>query len=63
MTNLPKDFVNRMAAQLGDELPAFLRTYEEPYQRGIRLNPMKPVPVSTPSNSLPRSWGRMVVMG
>lgn len=43
MTNLPKDFVNRMAAQLGDELPAFLRTYEEPYQRGIRLNPCKPV--------------------
>ena len=44
MSNLPKAFVDRMAAQLGDELPAFLRTYEEPYQRGIRLNPMKPVP-------------------
>ena len=43
MSNLPKAFVDRMAAQLGDELPAFLRTYEEPYQRGIRLNPMKPV--------------------
>ena len=43
MNQLPKAFVDRMAAQLGDELPAFLRTYEEPYQRGIRLNPMKPV--------------------
>jgi len=46
MSNLPKTFVDRMAAQLGDELPAFLRTYEEPYQRGIRLNPMKPVDAS-----------------
>ena len=43
MNQLPKAFVDRMAAQLGDELPAFLRTYEESYQRGIRLNPMKPV--------------------
>ncbi len=43
MNNLPKDFVDRMAVQLGEELPAFLRTYEEPYHRGIRMNPMKPV--------------------
>lgn len=43
MTNLPQDFIDRMAAQLGDELPAFLRTYDEPYQRGIRLNPCKTV--------------------
>ena len=43
MNQLPKVFVDRMAAQLQDELPAFLRTYEEPYQRGIRLNPLKPV--------------------
>ena len=43
MSNLPQAFVDRMAEQLGDELPAFLRTYEEPYQRGIRLNPMKAV--------------------
>ena len=41
MTSLPQAFIDRMAAQLGDELPAFLRTYEEPYQRGIRLNPCK----------------------
>ncbi len=43
MSNLPQAFVDRMAAQLGDELPAFLRTYDEPYQRGIRLNPFKRV--------------------
>ena len=43
MNHLPQAFVDRMAVQLGDELPAFLRTYEEPYQRGIRLNPHKPV--------------------
>lgn len=39
--NLPEAFVKQMAAQLGDELPAFLRSYEEPYQRGIRFNPLK----------------------
>ena len=38
---LPQAFVERMAAQLGNELPAFLRTYEEPYQRGLRVNPHK----------------------
>jgi len=43
MNNLPKAFVDRMAVQLGEELPAFLRTYEEPYQRGVRMNPFKPV--------------------
>jgi len=43
MNSLPKAFVDRMAEQLGSELPAFLHTYEEPYQRGIRLNPMKTV--------------------
>lgn len=42
MNSLPQAFVDRMAAQLGDELPAFLRTYEEPCLRGIRLNPLKP---------------------
>ena len=46
MTALPQAFIDRMAAQLGDELPAFLRTYEEPYQRGIRFNPHKPVDAS-----------------
>ena len=41
--SLPQAFIERMAEQLGSELPAFLRTYEEPYQRGLRLNPRKAV--------------------
>ena len=44
MNSLPKAFIDRMAVQLGNELPAFLRTYEDPFQRGIRLNPHKRVP-------------------
>ena len=43
MNSLPQAFIDRMAAQLGDELPAFLHTYEEPSHRGIRFNPCKPV--------------------
>ena len=43
MNSLPQAFIDRMAAQLGDELPAFLRTYEEPFRRGVRLTPLKPV--------------------
>ena len=43
MRELPQAFVNRMKALLQDEAAAFLRSYEEPYQRGLRLNPMKMV--------------------
>lgn len=43
MNELPQIFVERMAGRLQDELPAFLHTYEEPYWRGIRLNPCKGV--------------------
>lgn len=41
MNPWPEAFLARMAGQLGDELPAFLRACEEDYQRGIRLNPLK----------------------
>ena len=41
---LPQAFVAEMAEQLGAELPAFLRSYEEPARRGLRLNPLKPLP-------------------
>jgi 16S rRNA C967 or C1407 C5-methylase (RsmB/RsmF family)/NOL1/NOP2/fmu family ribosome biogenesis protein len=41
MTELPQAFVFQMAAQLKGETAAFLHTYEEPYQRGIRMNPYK----------------------
>lgn len=40
---LPQEFVERMAARLKDELPAFLRSYDEPYCRGIRFSAGKAV--------------------
>lgn len=43
MNHLPQDFLFHMARELGDEFPAFLRTYDEPYRRGLRLNPLKPL--------------------
>lgn len=46
MNELPLAFVNRMNELLRDEAAAFLRSYEEPYQRGLRLNPMKMVEAS-----------------
>ncbi|MDD6050085.1 MAG: hypothetical protein PUC00_02255 [Clostridiales bacterium] len=60
MNGLPQAFVERMAAQLGDELPAFLRTFEEPYHRGIRLNPIKPVEAAQLPEGLmePIPWER-----
>ena len=42
MSTLPSAFLARMAALLGDEYPAFLASYDEPYTRGIRFNPLKP---------------------
>ena len=39
---LPEAFVQSMAEQLGDELPAFLACYQMPALRGIRINPLKP---------------------
>ena len=41
MYELPEQFIEWMGRQLGDELPAFLRTYEESYLRGLRINPLK----------------------
>lgn len=48
MHGLPEAFIARMASRLGDELPQFLQAMDEPYKRGIRLNPMKPVDVPIP---------------
>ena len=56
MNTLPRQFVENMAGRLGDELPAFLRSYEEPYLRGIRLNPLKPIEDS----ALPEGVGEPV---
>ena len=43
MNQLPEAFAARMRAQLGEEAEAFFHTYEQPYCRGVRLNPLKPV--------------------
>lgn len=48
MNELPQAFVKRMEALLQDEAAAFFRSYDEPYWRGLRLNPMKPVDVPLP---------------
>lgn len=46
---LPQAFVERMRGQLGEELPAFLRCYEETPLRGIRFRH----PVSIPAERIP----------
>ena len=56
MYEWPEAFLERMAGQLGDELPAFLRALEEPSQRGIRLNPLKPSKTSPMGLGSPVSW-------
>ena len=38
---LPTAFCERMKALLGDSYPAFLASYEQPMQRGLRVNPYK----------------------
>lgn len=43
MNGLPQAFVERMKVLLQDEAAAFLHSYEEPYWRGLRLNPLKPI--------------------
>lgn len=39
--NLPEEFLKRMKERLGEEFPAFLRSYEAPAQRGLRVNALK----------------------
>ena len=42
MTDLPKEFIERISRQLGNELPDFLRAMNEKPVRGIRMNLQKP---------------------
>ena len=56
MRGLPEAFIARMAQRLGDELPQFLQAMDEPYKRGIRLNPMKPVDAPIPGMLDPVPW-------
>lgn len=41
--SLPTAFIARMRAQLGEHADAYFSALDEPYQRGLRLNPRKPV--------------------
>lgn len=43
-TPLPQAFIAQMRAQLGDSADAYFAALDEPYLRGVRLNPRKPVP-------------------
>ena len=68
MNTPPREFVENMAGRLRDELPDFLRSYEEPYLRGIRLNPLKPVDDSALPEGIgePVPWeppGRYMALG
>ncbi|MBN1776742.1 MAG: RsmF rRNA methyltransferase first C-terminal domain-containing protein [Clostridiales bacterium] len=47
MISLPEAFVSRMKAQLGSGAGAFFAAMEQPYTRGLRVNPLK-----TPSEPL-----------
>lgn len=41
LEQLPQEFLERMEHILGEEYPAFLRSYEEPRKFGLRVNTMK----------------------
>lgn len=41
MRDLPEQFIKRMQERLGSNFPAFLRSYENPPQRGLRVNTLK----------------------
>lgn len=41
MINLPEEFEERMRGMLGEEYEAFLRSYENPRQYGLRVNNLK----------------------
>lgn len=45
---LPIAFVRRMQEQLGPDAAAYFAAMEEPWHRGLRLNPMKPLPADHP---------------
>ena len=40
---LPEAFIARMRAHLGTHADAYFSALDEPYQRGVRMNPRKPL--------------------
>ena len=53
---LPEAFIARMRAQLGAEADAYFAALELAYQRGIRLNPRKPLAQSPDGAGEPVPW-------
>ncbi|MBQ8149406.1 MAG: RsmB/NOP family class I SAM-dependent RNA methyltransferase [Clostridia bacterium] len=45
---LPEAFVRRIQEQLGPDAAAYFAAMEKPWHRGLRLNPMKPLPEDHP---------------
>ncbi|MGC6175253.1 RsmB/NOP family class I SAM-dependent RNA methyltransferase [Lacrimispora sp. 38-1] len=45
MIQLPDKFMEKMEGLLGDEYPAFLKSYEEDRALGLRINPLKAEPL------------------
>ena len=41
MTTLPAEFLSRMRAELGDNFGAFLKSYDSPAEKGLRVNTLK----------------------
>ena len=41
MITLPEAFTERMQKMLGEEYPAFLKSFDNPFRNGIRVNPLK----------------------
>lgn len=41
MINLPVEFLERMKADLGDEFGEFLKSYDRPAEKGLRVNTLK----------------------
>ena len=53
---LPAAFEARMRIQLGAEADAYFAALEEPYQRGVRLNPRKPLAQAPDGAGEPVPW-------
>ncbi|MDE5897369.1 MAG: RsmF rRNA methyltransferase first C-terminal domain-containing protein [Clostridia bacterium] len=57
--NLPEEFLTRMKERLGEEFPAFLRSYETPPYKALRVNPLK-VSLKEFAEQAPFSLGEQV---
>lgn len=38
---MPEEFINRMKEQMGDEFDSFIKSYEEPCEKSLRVNTLK----------------------